>query len=56
MSGRRSHRVCQDRCEVCDAVIAQRPVRELRRCADHLDQLELLCADLLRRKGSANTS
>jgi hypothetical protein len=32
----------RDRCEVCDAVITQRPVPTRRRCADHLDQLVLL--------------
>jgi hypothetical protein len=33
-----------DRCEVCNRVIAERPVRNRRRCADHLDQLVLVPA------------
>jgi hypothetical protein len=35
-------RACRDRCEVCDAVIVQRPVPNRRRCAEHLDQMVLV--------------
>ncbi len=34
-----------DRCEVCNRVIGQRPVRNRRRCAEHLDQLVLVAAN-----------
>lgn len=46
-------RVCRDRCEVCNAVIQQRPIPDVRRCAEHLDQLVLVPeAPLRRRKNS----
>ena len=40
-------RTRRGRCEVCDEVIEPRPVPERRRCAEDLDQLDLL--DLLSR-------
>jgi hypothetical protein len=44
-------RACRDRCEVCDAVLLQRPVANRRRCGDHLDQLALVPVTALRRPG-----
>lgn len=41
--------VMRDRCEVCHRVIEARPVRKLRRCADHLDQLALVPASQVKR-------
>lgn len=46
------NRVCRDRCEVCNAVIEQRPQPTRRRCADHLDQLVLVPAALIRKTSS----
>jgi len=42
--------VMRDRCEVCHRVIEARPVKKLRRCADHLDQLALVPATELKRQ------
>lgn len=51
-SGRRgAARVCRDRCEVCDAVIEHRPDPKRRRCADHLDQLDLIPLSRVRAAG-----
>ncbi len=41
--------VMRDRCEVCDRVIEARPVKKLRRCADHLDQLALVPVTQVKR-------
>jgi hypothetical protein len=46
------NRVCRDRCEVCNAVIEQRPQPKQRRCSDHLDQLVLVPAALVRKTTS----
>jgi hypothetical protein len=46
------NRVCRDRCEVCNAVIEQRPEPKRRRCSDHLDQLVLIPAALIRNTTS----
>ncbi len=48
-------RACRDRCEVCNAVIEHRQVANRRRCADHLDQLVLVPAALV-RKTTKNTT
>lgn len=42
-------KACRDRCEVCNTVIEHRPVTNRRRCADHLDQLVLVPAAMVRR-------
>ncbi len=42
-------RACRDRCEVCNTVIEHRPMATRRRCADHLDQLVLVPAALVRK-------
>lgn len=47
-------RACRDRCEVCNTVLVQRPVANRRRCADHLDQLVLVQAALVRKNNSKN--
>ncbi len=41
--------VMRDRCEVCQRVIEARPVKKLRRCVDHLDQLALVPATEVKR-------
>lgn len=48
-------RACRDRCEVCNTVIEHRLVSNRRRCADHLDQLVLVPAALV-RKTTKNTT
>ena len=42
-------KACRDRCEVCNTVIEHRPVANRRRCGDHLDQLVLMPAALVRK-------
>lgn len=42
-------RAARDRCEVCDAVITQRPVSKRRRCADHVEQLALMPLTAVKR-------
>ncbi|MGQ0480585.1 MAG: hypothetical protein ACT4O0_06085 [Pseudonocardia sp.] len=49
-------RACRDRCEVCRSVIEHRPVATRRRCADHLDQLVLVPAALVRNKSTSRKS
>ena len=41
--------VMRDRCEVCNRVIEARPVKKLRRCVDHLDQLALVPVSQVKR-------
>ena len=41
--------VMRDRCEVCHRVIELRPVKTLRRCADHVDQLALVPVTQVKR-------
>jgi hypothetical protein len=41
--------VMRDRCEVCQRVLEHRPVKKLRRCADHLDQLALVALTEVKR-------
>lgn len=43
------------RCEVCRAVLHERPDPRRRRCADHLDQLVLMPLSSVRRKTTART-
>lgn len=48
-------RACRDRCEVCNTVIEHRPVANRRRCADHLDQLVLVPAAMVRTTKNCKT-
>ena len=41
--------VMRDRCEVCHRVIEARSVKNLRRCAEHLDQLALVPVTQVKR-------
>jgi len=38
-----------DRCEVCHRVIEARPIKTLRRCGDHVDQLALVPVTQVKR-------